>query len=116
MPTLKLNASDLNKRVTIQREALNPQDNGFELEEWVDVVKNVPAKVQQMTGRKIVASGQEQIQYDHLVTVRWIRSFQFSGVKYRVLYRGQELEIISEPAEIGVRQFMELVCKVMPTR
>lgn len=116
MPTLRLSSSDLNKRITIQREALDVKGNGSEEETWVEVVANVPAKVVQTTARKIQSAGQEQIQYDHVVTIRWIESFEFTGVKHRVIYKGRPLEIVKEPAEIGIKQFLELTCLTIPTR
>lgn len=116
IPTTKLNPSELDRLVDIETKEIVVQSNGQQVESWVTTATDVYAKVVQVSGNKVLAAQQLQIQFDYQITIRWRSGFNLlpdtNAVNSRFQYNGQTLEIIKQPAEVGRRQYLECVCVV----
>lgn len=103
-----LNAGQFRDRITIQTpsttlNALHQPDG------WTDVVANVEANVQDVTGRQVYGLGRFADLATHVITMRW--RADMSG-KMRIVWEGRILIIHGAPLNPdGVKRDMKLICE-----
>lgn len=83
--------SALNKRITIQELKVNINENGFEVEEWIDF-KTVWAGVTNLHGREYFEAAAVQMENTVNITIRYIDGIDTS---MRVLFKDKHYNITS---------------------
>ena len=105
-----MNLADFNQRITFQALAASEDSLGQPSGAWVDVATDptVWAKSAFISGRDLAAAGQLQATLDAKFIVRYRADVLPS---WRVLWRGQPLDIVGEPADIdGAREWLSVAC------
>ena len=83
--------SALNKRITIQELKTNINENGFEIEEWIDF-KTVWAGVSNLHGREYFEAAAVQMEKTVKFTIRYLADIDTS---MRILFKNKAYNIIS---------------------
>lgn len=83
--------SSLNKRITIQELKTNINENGFEVEEWIDF-KTVWASITNLHGREYFDAAAVHMESTVKFTIRYFPGIDTS---MRILFKGMNYNIIS---------------------
>lgn len=103
-----LSAGALDQLVTLQARTVGQDERGQALETWADVATNVWARVAPRRGRDFFAAAQDQATVDCTVLLRH-RTDLTAGM--RVLWKGQPLDVVGEPVDVGgAGVYLELLC------
>lgn len=86
-----MDIGSLNKRITFQELKLNINENGFQIEEWIDF-KTVWAGVTNLHGREYFEAAAVQMENTVKFTIRY-----FDGIdtSMRILFKGKHYGITS---------------------
>lgn len=103
----QLNAGALDQRVILQRRSVGRDDRGQALEMWATVT-TLWARVQPRRGRDFLAAAQDQATFDCTV---WLRYRADILATDRLLWKGQALDIVGQPVNVGgAGVWTELMC------
>lgn len=83
--------SALNKRITIQELKLSINENGFEVEEWIDF-RTVWAGISNLNGREYFDAAAVQMENTVKITIRYIPGIDTS---MRILFKNKYYNITS---------------------
>lgn len=83
--------SALNKRITIQELKVNINENGFEIEDWIDF-KTVWAGVTNLHGREYFEAAAVQMENTVKITIRYLDGIDTS---MRILFKDKHYNITS---------------------
>jgi SPP1 family predicted phage head-tail adaptor len=83
--------SALSKRITLQELKTNINENGFEIEEWIDF-KTVWAAVSNLHGREYYEAAAVQMENTVKFTIRYLEGIDTS---MRILFKNKPYNIIS---------------------
>lgn len=81
----------LNKRITIEELKININENGFEVEEWIDF-KTVWAGVSNLYGREYFDAASVQMENTVKFVIRYLPGIDTS---MRILFKGKHYNITS---------------------
>lgn len=81
----------LNKRITLQELKTNINENGFEIEEWIDF-KTIWAEVTNLYGREYFEAAAVQMENTVKFTIRYLDGIDTS---MRILFKGRHYNIKS---------------------
>jgi len=107
-----LAAGRLDRRVTVQAYTPSADANAEPGDDWSDVCE-VAAEVVWLKGRELQVAREWGSEAQLKVTIRW-RPW-VSG-RVRLVYRGQRLNVVEPPKEIGRRVGLELMCALEEQR
>ncbi len=80
----KVNIGDLNKRIVIQKYIINQNENGFDIEEWIDY-KVVRASMNNLWGKEFYAAKAVQAENTVEFIVRYCKDLKNINTKeYRI--------------------------------
>lgn len=96
--------SALNKRITFQELKTNINENGFEIEEWIDF-KTVWAGVTNLHGREYFEAAAIQMENTVKFTIRYLEGIDTT---MRILFKGRHYNIISIDNIKYRNRFMEV--------
>ncbi len=105
-----MRAGSLRDRVTLQAKSVTRDAMGGEVITWTDQA-SVWANAKPLRGREYFAAHQEQAEISIKFTIRYL-----SGVtsNWRVLWRGQQYDVV-EPIDVDARKVSwELLCRTVP--
>lgn len=66
-----MRAGDLRRRVTIQTRVTTRDTAGQQSTAWTDYLTGVPANIQPLTGRELLAAQAINTEVSHTIAVRW---------------------------------------------
>jgi SPP1 family predicted phage head-tail adaptor len=66
-----MRAGTLRRRVTFQRRAGAQDTFGQQVTDWIDVLANVPADIQALSGRELLAAQAINAELTHTIVVRY---------------------------------------------
>jgi SPP1 family predicted phage head-tail adaptor len=81
----------LNKRITLQELKTNINENGFEIEDWIDF-KTIWAEVTNLYGREYFEAAAVQMENTVKFTIRYLDGIDTS---MRILFKGRNYNITS---------------------
>ncbi len=76
----KVNIGDLNKRIVIQKYIINQNENGFDIEEWIDY-KVVRASMNNLWGKEFYAAKAVQAENTVEFIVRYCKDLKNINTK-----------------------------------
>ncbi|EDU35742.1 MULTISPECIES: phage head closure protein [Clostridium] len=80
----KVNIGDLNKRIVIQKYIINQNENGFDIEEWIDY-KSVRAAMNNLWGKEFYAAKAVQAENTVEFIIRYSKDLKNINTKeYRI--------------------------------
>ncbi|EPY6492400.1 phage head closure protein [Clostridium sporogenes] len=80
----KVNIGDLNKRIVIQKYIINQNENGFDIEEWIDY-KSVRAAMNNLWGKELYAAKAVQAENTVEFIIRYSKDLKNINTKeYRI--------------------------------
>ena len=90
-----MRASDLRRRVTIQVRSTTKTTTGQQVIAWTPLLTSVPADIQSLTGREMIASQAVNTEVTHLICVRYhaLLADPVAVAAMRVLYGTRIFEI-----------------------
>lgn len=86
-----MNPGDLRHRITLQRLTTTTNENGFEIEEWIDV-KTVWAGVSNLYGREYFEAAAVQAENTVKFIIRYTKDIDTS---MKIIFRGKQYNITS---------------------
>lgn len=108
-----MNIGRLKQRITIQKKETLIDENGFEVEEWIDY-KTVWASVKNINGKEFFQAQQAQSQASKKVTIRYLRDLDSSldsnvSLKHRIKYKSNNYNLIYSDNIQEQNRFIELL-------
>lgn len=67
-----MRAGDLRRRIALQTRDSTQDDYGMQVLEWTDYMSNVPADIQSLSGRELVAAKAVYTEVTHIIVVRYM--------------------------------------------
>lgn len=105
----RLQAGQLDQRVTFMRLSTVRESDGSKDEAWVAQFENVPAEVTFMGGREALRAGQVLPEFDCLIRIRYRDGLSEGD---RVDYRGKQYDI-KNIKPVGRDNALEITAKVV---
>ncbi len=99
-----MNPGELNKRITILKRSIFTDDNGFEVEEWVDY-KTVWAKVKNINGKEFFQAQQAQSKASKKIIIRYLKGLD----SYKINYKNNNYNLIYSDNIQEKNKFIELL-------
>lgn len=96
--------SALSKRITLQELKTNINENGFEIEEWIDF-KTVWAAVSNLHGREYYEAAAVQAENTVKFTIRYLPNIEPT---MRILFKGKQYNITSIDNIKYANKFIEI--------
>ncbi len=84
-----MNPGDLRHRITFQKLTTTTNENGFEIEEWLDI-KTVWASITNLHGREYYEAAAVQAEQTVKFTIRYLKGLDTS---MRILFRDRQYNI-----------------------
>ena len=108
-----MNPVELNKRITILKRSIFTDDNGFEVEEWVDY-KTVWAKVKNINGKEFFQAQQAQSKASKKIIIRYLKGLDSSinpnvSLEYKINYKNNNYNLIYSDNIQEKNKFIELL-------
>ena len=93
-----MNPGSFNKKIVIQHKSFIENENGFEIESWLDL-KKVWAKVENISGKELIEAQQLKSKTAKRVYIRYIKELDSSinpeaTLQYRILYKNNVYNLI----------------------
>lgn len=104
---------ELNKRITILKRNIFTDDNGFEVEEWIDY-KSVWANVKNINGKEFFQAQQAQSKASKKITIRYLNDLDSSintnvSLEYKIKYMNNNYNLIYSDNIQEKNKFIELL-------
>lgn len=108
-----MNPGELNKRITILKRVISTDENGFEVEAWIDH-RTVWAKIKNLNGREFFQAQQAQSKASKKVTIRYIQDLDSSinpraTIDYKVRYKNNTYNLSYSDNIKEENRFLELL-------
>jgi SPP1 family predicted phage head-tail adaptor len=103
---------DMRHRVSIERRGISFDDLGHEQEAWKPISCNIPAIVEELSGRELERAKQLVAEATHRVTIRVPSSLSTAD---RLVYKNRIFEIRAKP-ENEVGTICDLLCVEEPPK
>lgn len=84
----------LRHRVNIQAKSPSQDDYGEPIDEWVNVWENVPAQIEDLSGREYWAAQQIQAEINTEITIRWRKGIT---AMHRIVHQTSDQRAMSPP-------------------
>lgn len=90
-----MRAGDLRRRVRVQTRATSQDSFGQQVTTWSDLLSSVPADIQPMTGRELIAAQATNTEITHQIELRYHTALSnpVAVAAMRVLYGSRVFEI-----------------------
>lgn len=66
-----MRAGDLRRRIQFQQRVVTLDSFGQQIANWIDVLTNVPANIEPLSGRELIAAQAVNAEVSHRITVRY---------------------------------------------
>lgn len=66
-----MRAGDLRRRIQFQQRVVTLDTSGQQIANWIDVLTNVPANIEPLSGRELIAAQAVNAEVSHRITVRY---------------------------------------------
>lgn len=108
-----MNIGKLNQRITIQKKETLTNEDGFEVEEWINH-KTVWASVKNINGKEFFQAQQAQSQASKKICIRYLKDLDSSldpkvTLKYRIKYKNNNYNLIYSDNIQEKNKFIELL-------
>lgn len=99
----------LRDRVTIQQETRVEDGGGGASTVWIDI-QTVYANVAPVSSNTRIVALAQALMMTHKVTIRYRNDIDLQANRYRLLWRGQVLRIVSVTTPDPPRTYWEIIC------
>lgn len=108
-----MDPGELNKRITILKKSLVVDENGFEVEGWMDF-KPSWAKIHNINGREFFLAQQAQSKASKKITMRYVEELDTSineraTIDYKVRYKNQTYNLTYSDNIKEENRYLELL-------
>lgn len=92
-----MNVGELNKKIKILKRVLSTDENGFEVEDWIDF-KTVWANINNLNGKESIQAQQLKPEISKKVTIRYIKDLDTSinpnvSLEFKAIYKNNNYNI-----------------------